>query len=391
MKKFMKKAISMFDKLDREQVKKIMQNISSENELLEMVLYSMTDGVIVVDKEHKIQLVNKASKRLIPFVTEDLINARLWKVVMDREISTFFRESLTRQEKVVDRAFTLGNGHARTIACSLMPLVREKRIQGNLIHIEDITEKRTREARLRRAESLAALTTLAAGVAHEIKNPLGSIGIHIQLIQKQMNDRDTIETKDIRTYLNVINEEVNRLNKVILDFLFAVRPINTELEIRDLNQVVSEMLQFLKYELEEAHVTLDAKLGQIPRIELDEKYVKQALLNIIQNALSAMSGGGTLTVETRQDEDRVCVSISDTGAGISQDIMDKIFEPYFTTKDFGSGLGLTLVYKIVKEHNGDIYVDSKEGKGTTFSISFPIPQKEKRLLGYNKEDYGDEV
>jgi two-component system, sporulation sensor kinase E len=391
MKKFMKKAFSMFDKLDREQIKKIMQNMSSENELLEMVLYSMTDGVIVVDKEHKIQLVNKASKRLIPFVTEDLINARLWKVVMDREISTFFRESLTRQEKVVDRAFTLGNGHTRTIACSLMPLVREKRIQGNLIHIEDITEKRAREARLRRAESLAALTTLAAGVAHEIKNPLGSIGIHIQLIQKQMNDRDTIETKDIRTYLNVINEEVNRLNKVILDFLFAVRPIDTELEVRDLNQVVSEMLQFLKYELEEAHVTLEAKLGQIPRIELDEKYLKQALLNIIQNALSAMAEGGTLTVETRQDEDRICVSITDTGTGIPQDIMDKIFEPYFTTKDFGSGLGLTLVYKIVKEHNGDIYVDSKEGKGTTFSLSFPIPQKEKRLLGYNKEDSGDEV
>jgi two-component system, sporulation sensor kinase E len=391
MKKFIKKAFSMFDKLDREQIKKLMQNMSSENELLEMVLYSMTDGVIVVDKEHKIQLVNKASKRLIPFVTEDLINARLWKVVVDREISNFFKESLISQEKVVDRAFTLGNGHTRVIACSLMPLVREKRVQGNLIHIEDITERRAKEARLRRAESLAALTTLAAGVAHEIKNPLGSIGIHIQLIQKQMNERDTINTKDISKYLNVINEEVNRLNKVILDFLFAVRPIDTELEIRDLNQVVNELLEFLKYELEEAHVTLEVKLGQIPRIELDEKYLKQALLNIIQNALSAMSEGGDLTVETRRDEDRVCISITDTGIGIPQEVMDKIFEPYFTTKDFGSGLGLTLVYKIVKEHNGDIYVDSKEGKGTTFILSFPIPQKEKRLLGYNKEENDNEV
>ncbi|MBN1697900.1 MAG: PAS domain S-box protein [Spirochaetales bacterium] len=391
MKQFIKKAFLMFDKLDREQIKKILQNIASENELFQMVLYSMTDGVIVVDKEHKIQFVNKATKRLIPFTRDELINAKLWKVVDDREISAFFRDSLMRQEKVVDRTFSLGNGHTRTVACSLMPLVREKRVQGNLIHIEDITEKRAKEARLRRAESLAALTTLAAGVAHEIKNPLGSIGIHIQLIQKQMSDRETIKTRDISTYLNVINEEVNRLNKVILDFLFAVRPIDTELEIRDLNQVVNELLEFLKYELEKAHVGLEVKLGRIPRIEIDEKYLKQALLNIIQNALSAMPEGGTLNVESRRDEDRVCLEITDTGKGIPQDIMDKIFEPYFTTKDFGSGLGLTLVYKIIKEHNGDIYVESKEGNGTTFVLSFPIPQKEKRLLEYAGEETDDEV
>jgi two-component system, sporulation sensor kinase E len=385
MNKFVKKALEKFDKLDKNQVKKILSDISDENELLETVLYSLEHGVIVVDQDHRILLLNKASQRLIPLINDDVFDREVWEAVDDKEISYFLLDSLSKQEKVFDREFTLGNGHKRTISFCLMPLVRDKKIHGNLIHVEDVTEKRTREARLRRAESLASLTTLTAGVAHEIKNPLGSIGIHIQLIQKQIKEKDVIETKDIKDALDVINEEVTRLNRVVLDFLFAVRPMDSKPELRDLNILIMDLLQFLKYELEEAHVELKVDLEKIPFIEMDEKYIKQALLNIIQNALSAMPGGGTLTVRTFIEDEHVLVEIKDTGNGIPDDIQDKIFEPYFTTKDFGSGLGLTLVYKIVKDHLGEIYIHSKEGIGTSFFMSFPIPQKEKRLLEFAEE------
>lgn len=385
MKKFVKKALEKFEKLDKNQVKKILSDISGENELLETVLYSLEHGVIVADKNHKILLVNKASKRLIPLINDDVFDLEVWDAVDDKEIAHFLLDSLSKQEKVFDREFTIGNGHKRTISFSLMPLVRDKKIQGNLIHVEDVTEKRTREARLRRAESLASLTTLTAGVAHEIKNPLGSIGIHIQLIQKQIKEKEMIETKEIKEALNVINEEVTRLNKVVLDFLFAVRPMDSKPEIRDLNILVTELLQFLKYELEEAHVELNADLRKIPCIEMDEKYIKQALLNIIQNALSAMPDGGKLFVKTFVEDEHVLIEIKDTGTGIPDEIQDKIFEPYFTTKDFGSGLGLTLVYKIIKEHLGEIFINSKQGIGTSFLVSFPIPQKERRLLEYAEE------
>jgi two-component system, sporulation sensor kinase E len=311
MRKFLEKALEKWEKLDRDSIRRLFAHIAADNELLEMVLHSMTDGVLVTDRDNNILLFNKSAERMIPLASGDIMEKKFWDALEDDELAGFFREKLGDQEIIKDKTFVLGGGVARTISVSIMPLVKEGKIQGNLIHIEDVTEKKINQARLRRAESLAALTTLAAGVAHEIKNPLGSIGIHLQLAQKEMNRKQTIKTKSIKHYLAVIGEEVDRLNRIVVDFLFAVRPMDM-------------------------------------------------ILKVIDN-----------------------------GCGIPDSIMDKIFEPYFTTKEFGSGLGLTLVYKIVKEHLGDVTLSSKQGEGTTFILTFSIPQKEKRLLEYEGEE--DEV
>jgi len=379
--KFIQKTLERLEKLDIVAVRALFSQLAAENDLLAMVLHSMTDGVLVTDSNCDLILFNKSAERLLPFGEQDILEKKIWNVVSDAEIAGFFREKLAAQENVTDKIFTLGIPVTRTIALSIMPLVKQGKIQGNLIHIEDVTEKKSNEARLRRAESLAALTTLAAGVAHEIKNPLGSIAIHLQLAQKEMSGKKSIKPESLSRYLTVINEEVNRLNRIIVDFLFAVRPMNVQLEERDVNVVIRELVKFLKFELENAKVKTELRLGEdLPKILIDEKYVKQALLNLIQNSMSAMPGGGTLTIATRRKGPDVVVAVSDTGAGIPDKIMEKIFEPYFTTKEFGSGLGLTLVYKIVKEHMGEVSVVSKEGKGTTFSLSFGVPQKETRMI-----------
>ncbi|NOY08943.1 MAG: PAS domain-containing protein [Spirochaetes bacterium] len=386
MRKFIQKALEKLNKMDKEQIKNILCHISGENELLEMVLNSMTDGVVVIDQQYRVLLYNKSFARMMLFNQEEIPDEELWSIINDEEIAAFLKEKLINQEKIIDKEFTLENSINRIISVSIMPLVKEKKVQGNLVHIEDVTEKRSREARLRRAESLAALTTLAAGVAHEIKNPLGSIGIHLQLIQKEIGNREVIKSETIRKYLDVINEEVDRLNRIVVDFLFAVRPMDTKLEEQDLNQVLKDLFNFLQYELKESGVKLKVKLAeQLPKIKIDEKYIKQALLNLVKNSLYAMQDGGSLIVRTERAGGAVLLIITDTGTGIPDEILDKIFEPYFTTKDFGTGLGLTLVYKIIKEHMGEITVKSKEGEGTTFTISFPIPQKEKRLIDYKGE------
>ena len=387
MRRFLQRALQKIDKMDRTQVKQLVSDIAAENELLEMVMESMSDGVVVTDREDKILLVNKSAERMLPFSTDDLIEKSLEDTIEDKEISQFFGDNLRGLEKIMDREFTLGNGYNRILSLSIMPLVRGGRITGNVIHIEDVTEKRAKEARLRRAESLAALTTLTAGVAHEIKNPLGSIGIHLELMKKEMNGKQKIETRKVRENLLIIKEEVERLNRIVMDFLFAVRPMNAELEYDNLNRVVRELLDFMKFELEEAGISLELELAEPgPQILMDERYMKQAVLNILKNAISAMPKGGILRVETSQRGNELRLKVSDTGVGIPDENMGKIFEPYFTTKDFGSGLGLTLVYKIVKEHMGDIEVNSKVGEGTTITLSFPIPQKEKRLIVYNEEE-----
>jgi signal transduction histidine kinase len=328
-------------------------------------------------------LYNKSAERLCPFATEDIVDKVLWDCMADRELADFFSSTLRSQGKAADREFTIDGSPPRLLSVSLLPLVRRGSVEGSVAHIEDVTEKRSKEARLRRAESLASLTTLAAGVAHEIKNPLGSMGIHLQLIQKKIAGKDCIEAKDIDQHLGVINEEVDRLNRIVVDFLFAVKPMDTVLEDGDVNHVIEELLQFVHPELDQAGVTIDAHLSPVlPLLRIDARYIKQALLNLIKNAVAAMPGGGVLRIESLRSGDEVLVRIADTGTGIPDEIMDKIFEPYFTTKPFGTGLGLTIVFKIVKEHFGDISVNSRVGEGTTVTLALPVPQKEKILIDY---------
>jgi signal transduction histidine kinase len=249
----------------------------------------------------------------------------------------------------------------------------------------DVTAARTQEARLRRAESLASFTTMTAGVAHEIKNPLGAIGIHIQLIKKAMQRKTPVDTKLILKHIHVVSEEVERLNKIVVDFLFAVRPMNIKPERKDLNSLMREILDFVKVELKEHGIALVEKPTRgLPKVFIDSKAIRQAVLNIIKNAIAAMPGGGILTVATGKKNDCVRLTIADTGVGIPQENLDKIFEPYFTTNESGSGLGLTNVFKIIKEHRADIWVDSEPGKGAAFIISFPVPEDEQLLLEYSK-------
>jgi PAS domain S-box-containing protein len=383
MRKFIHKALEKLGKMDHDQIRSLIVRMSEENDLLGMLLESMTDGIIVTDRDHRIMLSNKSAERMFPFAMDDITERVLWECLSDRELAAFFSANLRNQEKVSDREFTMDGSPPRILSVSLLPLVRGGSVQGNVVHIEDVTEKRSKEARLRRAESLASLTTLAAGVAHEIKNPLGSMGIHLQLIQKKIAGKDCIEAKDIAQHLGVMGEEVDRLNRIVVDFLFAVKPMDTRLEDGDVNRVIEELLEFVQPELDQAGVQIESNLStSLPLLRIDARYIKQALLNLIKNAVAAMPGGGVLRVDTLRAGEDVQVRISDTGSGIPEEIMDKIFEPYFTTKPFGTGLGLTIVFKIVKEHFGDISVTSRPGEGTTVTLALPVPQKEKILIDY---------
>lgn len=391
MRNFLTKALEKLDKLDSEQIHALIFDIANENDRLEAVLQSMPDGIIVSDTEYRTILVNKAAERFLHVRGTESLERIVWESIPDEEIATFVRGTLEDEEKVIDKEFTVDTkGMKKQLYLSIVPLVKNGSIQGSLIHINDVTEKKEREARLRRAESLAALTTLAAGVAHEIKNPLGSISIHIQLIQKVLDESNKTDKKTIKNHLEIINEEVNRLNSIVVDFLFAVRPMDIKLEERNINEIIIDVLELVEVEVQNSNIKCKSELARnLPKLSLDEKYLKQALLNLIKNAIAAMPEGGTLTVRTELRGDRAAVHVKDTGCGIPEEILEKIFEPYFTTKDFGSGLGLTVVYKIVKEHFGDISVFSKEHEGTTFTLLFPVPQKELHLIGWQGAD--DEV
>ncbi len=388
MRSFIQKALNKLPKLDKEQIRNLLFDLASENELLEVVLDSIVDGILVVDLENRLITKNRAVDKMLCFKVNDPSDQIIWDVVEDEEIAEFIRQVLKNGDRVTEEEFTLNySGINRTICLDIMPLVKDGSIQGNVILVSDITDRKRKEAQLRRAESLASLTTLAAGVAHEIKNPLGSIGIHIQLMQKALKRDHILNEETAGRFLSILNEEVERLNEIIVDFLFAVRPMNTNLVLSHINSVVSDLIEFVKHELEQNGIVIHMDLDpNIPKIYMDEKYMKQAVLNIVKNAEAAMPDGGELTIKTFEGDGMVHLHIKDNGTGISEENMAKIFEPYFTTKDFGSGLGLTVVYKIIKEHNGEIFLDSKEGEGTVFMLTFSIPQRTKRLLDWKGSD-----
>lgn len=382
MSRFYQKAIERLDRIDTMQAGTLLRGLAAENDLLAMVLESMTDGIIVLDEAHGVRLVNKAAERLLPFAADDPTGRSVWQVIDDEQVAAFLRDTLIGSDRVLDGEFTLEGAHAATLEITIVPLVRDRRIEGSLVHVVDITERRSEEARLRRAENLASITTLAAGVAHEIRNPLTSMSIHLQLIQRALRRSETVSA-EIDESLRTMTAEIQRLNKIVVDFLFAVRPMNSELREGDINDVLRPLLAFLRPELSASGIEVVEKLAaRLPPAQIDERLLREALLNIVKNAQAAMAAGGTLAVGTVLEGERIRITVRDTGTGIPDDIADKIFEPYFTTRDFGSGLGLTLTYKIIKEHAGDIEVASKPGVGTTLHVSIPVSPRARRMLEY---------
>jgi len=393
----MKRALEKIDQLDPRLVAGMIRKQLAETELYETVLDSLRDGIILIDASHRLVYANSVSRMLIPLrrarARED---ERIDDLITDPDVVNYLRECWTLgEEHTASNEFHFQRGDTtRTVTITLSSFKSSGEGTKNggevyeLMLISDVTERKRAESRLRRSESLASMTTMAAGVAHEIKNPLASIGIHLQLLRKAFERKGQLSLDDASRYVDVIDEEINRLNGIVVDFLFAVRPMDVHLRLQNINRLLEELCDFVSPEYESHGMSVVRDLGSLPKVQLDENLMKQALLNILNNALAAMKSGGILTVSTRLDGNHVLIKISDTGHGIPEDTLSKIFEPYFTTKATGTGLGLTVVYKVIKEHGGDISVSSQVDVGTCFTISLPVPKGEWLALE-NKEGSKD--
>ena len=311
----------------------------------------------------------------------------------------FLKETEENKKNNAVKDFTLlsASGKSREIRVSTMSYVKNNKLAGTIIKAEDITEKRQQEILIKRMENLSSLTNLAANVAHEIKNPLGAISIHIQLIQKALKKAREgsgllPDKKFVENYLNVINEEIERLNTIVVDFLFAVRPVSVELEPVKLQTFFDELKTFINPELEEKNISLDFSIDEdLPSAMIDPKLFKQVIINLVQNSIHALekSTDKKIIISIKYYEQKIIISFADTGCGMDKETCDRIFEPYFTTKVTGTGLGLTMVYKILQEFGGNIEVQSHLGKGTVFLISLPGLQKDKYILEYKDYSGGE--
>lgn len=355
----------------------------ADADMLSAILENGNQGHCVLSHDSRIRYANTSFFTLLPSDRALLGRAegkRLSDIIRDPEVLTYLKAVAAHKGEEEKEFYFQQGTEVRSVRITQKSLVTEEGEYLDII-VRDITEDKRRETRLRRSESLASMTTMAAGIAHEIKNPLAAMQIHLQLLKKAFSKKGSLTEKDAERYTSVLEEEITRLNGIVVDFLFAVRPMDVTLKLQSIVPMINSLCEFVTPELKEHHIKLKLELQDfLPKLEIDSNYLKQALLNIIKNAMNAMETGGTLTITVKSEGNYVTIAVRDTGCGISQEQMAKIFEPYFTTKASGTGLGLTVVYKVVKEHKGEISVDSEVGKGTVFTIRIPVPSTERILI-----------
>lgn len=401
MRGYVKRVTQKAEKLSKEQLLSLIQNLAEENDSLYSILESLSTGLLIVDNDFKLVQSNTIAESRVQFsiYLDDpkVSTAPIWEFIDDEEIAGFLQNCAEKEitNSAEDFSTVTSGGSVRFLNVTITPLVIESNLAGRIILIRDITENKNQDILMHRMENMANLTNLAAGMAHDIKNPLGAISIHIQLIQKALkkareNENILPEKKFVEDHIDVVNAEIEHLNKLVMDFLLAVRPVKANLELKDPSKIIENIVNFFKPEFQSANVDVDFKpCTDTKRIMLDEKLFREAIINIAQNALAAIKTRqnnesstykGSFIINCSIKDEKYKIRIADNGCGMSDEVLSKIFEPYYTTKSNGTGLGMTMVYKIIKELSGEITVDSKEYFGTIFTITLPIPQKNTKLI-----------
>ena len=384
---FFDKFLKSFDKVSDNEKKRIFERLSdlcySQNTIIE----NLEEGIISIDINGIIQGINKKACFLFS-IPRNSENEPLSKYLSETETGKIILELIKENDS--NTKLLKDEDNKRILQINIFPLGESGRIIGTLIKAFDITQTYENSQKLKRAEQLASLTTLAAGVAHEIKNPLGSISIYIQLIEKIIKkniDNSSQCFLELKDYCAIIKEEIGRLEDTINSFLFSVRKLELNLEEININSLILSTVDFLKYEIENNNINIEIKFDRDNLImRIDERYIKQSLINIIQNAIDSILEKNEknykkeIQIKLKTVDNFALIIIEDNGMGIKEELLPKIFEPYFTTKRHGTGLGLTNVARIIEAHNGNINIESEYKKGTKVIIKLPLMQENQKFL-----------
>jgi two-component system, sporulation sensor kinase E len=385
---FLEKLIERLGRIGPEDVQNYFLRLAQEKGFLETVFNAIQEGIIVTDSKGRITYLNDAACGLFGLEAGEAIGKRL-----DERIGGLDWGSLTQSGGPVSHDMEIFYPQNRFINFYVVPLVMEQREPtvaapataaeevGHVMILRDITESRRTAQQTIESERLNALRLLAAGVAHEIGNPLNSLHIHLQLMERSVQKLHDGEKAELEQSIDVARSEVNRLDSIVTQFLKAIRPSRPQLRPENVNTIVEEAVRFFAPELQDREIVVEQELrSDLPLLQLDRDQMKQAFYNVIKNSVEAMHRHGTLRIRTDLADTHVLVRFVDTGGGMSAENLSRVFEPYFTTKPSGSGLGLLIVRRIVREHGGELSIESSHGKGLTLTIRLPFIDKRIRML-----------
>lgn len=350
MKDFFKGVRKHIGKLDAEHLREQYELVTDEFAATELILHSLHEGIILVNEDGEVIRANPAAKALIGMSPDaTLADLQLpYGRAAKREIAITYPE-------------------ARTLEAQTIPLGGD-----TLVILRDISSEKARTEEELRAGATQAVRDLASGVAHEIGNPLNALALNLQLLERDPGDRDAIK---------ICRDQVKRLDGILKGFLQALKPSRPNLRRGSAAAPVNACLTELKAQFEERRisVTLDIP-STLPPVAIDEVQMQQVYFNLLKNALEAMHDGGAIAITVGSDDESVVVAFKDDGEGMTTDQLTHLFEPYRTSKEHGTGLGLMISSRIVRDHGGTIDVESAPGTGTTFTIRLPRLERRIRAL-----------
>lgn len=409
---FLEKVLGRIGRLDKEGLQTVVQRLARERTFLETLFNTIDDGVLVVDETGRVIYFNLAVSRMLGLQATVSEGQHVGRILPELDWEKLIGTDRRGGQGLSRHEFELQYPRPRFVSVYAAPLDGEAiGSSGVALILHDATEARQRTNEAIESERIQALTLLAASVAHEIGNPLNALHIHLQLMERELarmnpparasgpagaaRHREKLGDKveavlsgrgepleKLERYLDVCKGEISRLDYIVTQFLQAIRPSTPQFRQVCVNDVVRDTVELLRPEIENRGIAIREKLARrIPPSPIDPGQIKQVLVNLIKNAIQAMTRNGVLSIETAVSGDGVVLTVGDTGAGIPSEQLSRIFEPFYTTKKKGSGLGLMIVRRIVRDHRGHINIESHVGQGTVFRVWLPLFEKQTRLLG----------
>jgi two-component system sensor histidine kinase PilS (NtrC family) len=335
---------------------RILQNIH------ENIIQSLTSGVITLNLDGRIISANRAGLEILGINGEDKI--------LGRDLSQFMTglhlDDLVSKKRE-QMLYTAPDGRMVTLGFSSSELRdTDEKTQGYIIIFQDLTDVKELEDRLRTSEKMALLGQLAAGLAHELRNPLSAISGAVEILSS-----DVKPTEENLRLVRMASQEVERLNLLVEDFLILTMPIQKLTTLVDLGRIIADTVESFAKTIRRGNIEIVNQVEKGIYVQADSYRLKQAVWNLLLNSVDAMPIGGLIIIKSKTEENSVVVEISDEGKGIDENFISRIFEPFFTTKEVGTGLGLAIVQKVIEGYNGNINVVSSRGNGATFVITLP--------------------